>query len=95
MNTERKYLEKSYTISTDILFDILKIVLKNELPNNIESVNVRESTLLLKIKFPSDQPSIKSIKNDIEILLEDYDFFANHSPKDIHKFSTNTGEAEY
>lgn len=82
MKTDQKIISRTYAIPLDMLMDILKIVLKNELPNHIEGINVKENVLRLNVKYPPDNLYSKETKENIETLLADYGYFTNGAPDD-------------
>lgn len=83
MKTDLKVTVKTYAVPSDMLMDILQIVLKSELPNRNKGINVKENILWLSVKFPPDNPNSIEAKKNIETLLSDYGLYANGSPEDI------------
>lgn len=75
-------ITKSYTIPLDLLIDILKIVLNNNLNYNIEAVNDKESSLLLQVSFDQTQFNHPKAKENIEYFLNDYSHFFYGSPNE-------------
>ena len=82
MKTDQKIISRTYAIPLDMLMDILKVVLKNELPNHIEGINVKENVVRLNVKYPLGNPYGKETKDNIETLLADYGYFTNCAPDD-------------
>lgn len=82
MRPDQKIISRTYPIPLDMLMDILKIVLKNELPNHIEGINVKENVLRLNVKYPPNNPYSRETKENIETLLADYGYFINAAPDD-------------
>lgn len=80
MNTENKVLTRSFPIPLDMLLDVLKVVLKNELPNQIAGINVMENTVWLTVKFPAENPHSQRCRENIETLLSDYGYFTGSNP---------------
>lgn len=83
MKTDLKVTVKTYAVPSDMLMDILQIVLKSELPNRNKGINVKENILWLSVKFPPDNPNSIEAKKNIEALLSDYGLYANGAPEDI------------
>lgn len=82
MKTDQKVIARTYAIPMEMLMGILKIVFKNELPNHIEGINVKENIIRLNVKYPADHPFGKETKENIEMLLADYGYYANGAPSD-------------
>jgi hypothetical protein len=94
MKTEIKIPVKTFAIPSDMLMDILQIVLRNELPNRNKGINVKENVLWLSVKFPSDNPNSKDAKRNIESLLNDYGLYANGAPEDA-EFGNYSSEDDF
>lgn len=75
-------ITKSYTIPLDLLIDILKIVLNNNLDYNIEAINDKESSLLMQISFDQTHINHPKVKENIECFLNDYGHFFYGSPNE-------------
>jgi len=75
-------ITKSYTIPLDLLIDILKIVLNNNLDYNIEAINDKESSLLMQISFDQTHINHPKAKENIECFLNDYGHFFYGSPNE-------------
>ena len=73
---------KSYTIPLDLLLDILKILLGNNISYLIESINENESSLLMQLRFNSSITNHKKAKENIESFLADYGYFLHGSVGD-------------
>jgi hypothetical protein len=94
MKTEKTAIVKTYAVPSDMLMDILQIVLKTELPNRNKGINVKENVLWLSVKFPFDNPHSKEAKQNIESLLSDYGLYANGAPEDA-EFGNYTSEDDF
>ena len=73
---------KSYTIPLDLLLDILKILLSNNISYHIESINENESNLLMQLRFNPSITNNKKAKENIESFLTDYEYFLHCSVED-------------
>lgn len=87
MKTDQKVIARTYAIPMDMLMDILRIVFKNELPNHIEGINVKENIIRLNVKFPANHPFGKETKENIETLLADYGYYANGTPDEWEAYT--------
>ncbi len=68
---------KSYSVPSDLVMDIFRIILKNGLRQHIEGINERQNMLLIRIYFPSDSAFTKKIIENIESILSDYGYYAS------------------
>lgn len=62
---------KRYKIPQDILFDILRIVFKNNIKHKIEGIKEKENIIILQVHF-RDTDNNKNAQENIEGILTDY-----------------------
>lgn len=83
MKTENNTAVKTIPVPLDLLMDVLSIITKNNVPNRIKAVNVKENIFWLDVKLPVDHPYRKEIASNINALLEDYHIYVNGSPDNM------------
>lgn len=83
MKTVMNVPVKTIGVPLDILMDILRILMENNVPNRIKAVSGKENILWLDVKLPPDHPYRKEIASNINALLDDYQIYVNGSPDNM------------
>jgi hypothetical protein len=89
MEKSENIIRKVFPVPVIMLMDILKIVIKNKLPNSISAINVFDSTVWLNVSIPQAHPHSKEIIENIEVLLSDYGMFTHLSPNSTSEIENN------
>lgn len=77
MDNKQNIQQHSYTISIDILMDILRILLPNKMRNYVEAINEKQNSVILRIEtIEGNNRHILALRN-IEEILEDYGYYTN------------------
>ena len=71
-----------YTVSLDILLDVLKIILQNNIPHKLKAVFENDNSLALQISFDPAAKFHGPAKCNIETLIEDHRYFLHGSQAD-------------
>ena len=82
METNDTLIKSSHTIPLDILLDVFRILLKNNIGHRAEAVNEKESSLLIQISLENNNTVHQKAMQNIEVLLSDYGYFLKGSPAD-------------
>lgn len=80
MNTDRKNNVRSFPVPLELMMDVLKIILTNDLPNQIIGLNIMGNAVWLKVQFPAGHPYSEDARKNIETLLSDYGYFTGCAP---------------
>ncbi len=71
-HTPRTY---SHTVPLDVLLDVLKIFLDNDIAYHIEGINERENTLLIQVQTDTGLSRHRKAVQNLKSMLDDYGHF--------------------
>lgn len=71
---------KSYTVPMDVFIDILRILLNNNIRNQIEAVNEIQNSIILRIEIIKTDATHQKVIENIEDVLFEYGYYINGKP---------------
>jgi hypothetical protein len=77
MQTEQKQNGRMFIVPMDVLMDVLRITLKNELRHHIESINPKENTILIRVFPTANSLYGKNALQNIAGIVTDHGYYLN------------------
>lgn len=80
METGQKQNGRMFIVPMDVLMDVLRIILKNDLRLHIESINPKENTVLIRVFPTANSFHGKDAIQNIAEIVTDHGYYLRGNP---------------